>query len=85
MFIWFCGSHGSASHILHRLPLMMGSEFKARIYKSNELECNKGNDLKLDCIYSCLYCLALQYKDRQPETAVRVFEKIVDSLFDAAS
>lgn len=64
-----------------QLPLMMGSEFRNRIYANNDLERTDENDLKLDCIYSCMYCVTLQYKDSQPETAVRVFAEIVRALF----
>jgi Transcriptional regulator len=64
-----------------QLPLMMGSEFRKRIYESNELEQTDENDLKLDCIYSCMYCVTLQHKDIQPEKAVRVFAEIVRSMF----
>ena len=35
-----------------QLPAMMGSEFRTRVYGSNELEHSNENDLKLDCIYS---------------------------------
>ncbi|MCI2062667.1 MAG: TetR/AcrR family transcriptional regulator [Eubacteriaceae bacterium] len=65
-----------------QLPLMMSSEFRNRMYAGNELECTNENDLKLDCIYSCLFCVTLQHNDSRPETAVRVFADIVRALFE---
>ena len=64
-----------------QLPAMMGSEFRTRVYGSNELEHSNENDLKLDCIYSCLFCVTLQHKESQPETSVRVFADVVSALF----
>lgn len=64
-----------------QLPLLMEEKFRSCIYEANDLEKTIENNMKLDCLYSSLYCLTVQYHGTHKDISNKIFHDLVVSLF----